>query len=38
MSRAGFPRRLAAVMVTVTAAVLTAAGAVTPAKADLGRR
>ncbi len=36
MSSAGFPRRLATVMVTITAAVLTAAGAVTPAKADLG--
>ena len=36
MSRAGFGRRLGAVTVTVTAAVLTAAGTLTPALAATG--
>jgi hypothetical protein len=36
MSRAGFDRRLGAVTVTVTAAVLTAAGTLTPALAATG--
>src|SRR5579859_1866350 len=36
MSRAGFGRRLAAVLVAVTAGVLTAAGTLTPARAATG--